>query len=97
MSLRDSSLAITVGGTFAAVADLFVNGGDVLLMGLELFLDQSGLVYLIVGRLAAAAPNVPWLPAGLLQTASTAIALVTAAYGLYRLLKNISNRRNTNS
>ena len=92
MSLRDGLGAVGLGGTFAAVADVLVNGGDVIVMILMFFLDQSGLVYLLVGRLAAAAPNVAWLPAGTLSAASTAIALVSAAYALYRIANRFTDR-----
>jgi len=97
MSKRDGGLALGIGGSFAAVADLLVNGGDVLLLALDFFLNQSGLIYMITARLAAAAPDVPWLPAGTLSAAATALSLITAAYGLYRLAKNISEKRKSNS
>ena len=92
MSLRDGLGAAGIGGTFAALADFVVNGGDVLLMIAMFLLDQSGLVYLVVGRLAAAAPNVAWLPAGTLSAASTAIALLSAVYALYRIANRFTDR-----
>mgnify|MGYP000100227623 CR=1 FL=1 len=92
MSLRDSLGALSIGGTFAAIADLVVNGGDVLLLILTFLLDQSGLLFLVVGRLEAAAPNVAWLPAGTLSTLSTVIALVSAVFALYRLANRFSDR-----
>jgi hypothetical protein len=92
VSVRDGLGAVGIGGSFAAIADVLVNGGDVLLMIAMFLLDQSGLVYLLVGRLAAAAPNVAWLPAGTLSAASTAIALVSAAYALYRIANRFTDR-----
>ncbi|MFD1601034.1 hypothetical protein [Halobellus rarus] len=92
MSVRDGLGALSIGGGFAAIADLVVNGGDVLVLILTFLLDQSGLVYLLIARLEAAAPNVAWLPAGTLSTLSTAIALVTAVYTLYRLANRFADR-----
>jgi hypothetical protein len=92
MSLRDGLGALGIGGTFAALADFVVNGGDVILMVLMFALDQSGLLLLLVGRLSAAAPNVAWLPAGTLSAASTAIALVSAVYALYRIANRFTDR-----
>ncbi|WP_144900888.1 hypothetical protein [Halobellus captivus] len=92
MSARDGLGALSVGGTFAAAADLVVNGGDVLVLLATFLLDQSGLIYLLVARLSAAAPNVSWLPAGTLEAASTAIALFTAVYALYRLTNRFTDR-----
>ena len=92
MSVRDGLGAVGLGRTFAAFADVLVNGGDVLLMIGMFLLDQSGLVYLVVGRLAAAAPNVAWLPAGTLSAASTAIALVSAVFALYRIANRFTDR-----
>ncbi|GAB7011768.1 hypothetical protein [Halolamina salina] len=97
MSKRDGGLALGIGGVFAAGADLLINGGGALMLALDFFLNQSGLIYMVTARLAAAAPNVAWLPVGLFSSLSTAIALVTAVYGLYRIAKNLNERRNSNS
>jgi hypothetical protein len=92
MSLSDGLGALGLGGTFAAGADLLVNGGDVLVLIATFLLDQSGLIYLLVARLNAAAPSVPWLPAGTLSTLTTAIALVSAVFALYRLANWFTDR-----
>jgi len=97
MSKRDGGLALGIGSVFAAGADLLVNGGSVLLLAFDFFLNQSGLLYMITSRLAAAAVTVAWLPVGIFSTLSTGIALVTAVYGLYRLVKNLKKRRESKS
>jgi len=97
MSKRDGGIALGIGSVFAAGADLLVNGGSVLLLAFDVFLNQSGLLYMITSRLAAAAVNVAWLPVGIFSTLSTGIALVTAAYGLYRLINRLTDKRESNS
>lgn len=92
MSLRDGLGALGIGSGFAALADLVVNGGDVLVLLSTFLLDESGLIYLFVARLSAAAPNVSWLPAGTLETATTALALMTAIFAVYRIATKFGDR-----
>ena len=92
MSVRDGLGALGLGGGFAAIADLVVKGGEVFVLIATFLLDQSGLVYLLVARLNAAAPNIAWLPAGTLSMATTAIALVSAVFALYRIANRFTDR-----
>lgn len=88
MSLRDGILAGGVGGTFGILADILINGGEVVLMLFFALADQGGLVYLLLSRLVAAAPNVAWLPAEEIRTAFTVVSLLLAAVALIQLARS---------
>lgn len=87
MSLRDGAVAGGAGGVFAIAADLLVNGGEVFLMLFSVLMDQSGLVYLLLSRLLAAAPEVAWLPTAKIQMAFTVVSLFLAAVALFQLAR----------
>lgn len=88
MSARDGLLASGVGGLFAVVADLLINGGQVLIMAIAVLAEQSGLVYLLLSRLVAAAPDIAWLPTGTIRTAFTAVSLLLAVVALIQLVRS---------
>ena len=92
MSIKDGALASGIGSTAALGVDLLLNGGEVILMGISILMDQSTLIYLLLSRLRSAAPNVAWLPGAELNMAFTAVSLLLAVFALYRLSRNISNR-----
>jgi hypothetical protein len=92
MSARDGAVASAVGSTAGLAIDILLNGGEILIWVGTLLMDQSGLIYLLLSRLLAAAPNVAWLPATQLERLFTAVSLVLAALVLFRLLKNLSQR-----
>ncbi|MFW6382841.1 MAG: hypothetical protein ACOCZD_02250 [Haloferacaceae archaeon] len=87
MSWRDGAIAGGAGGTFAVGADLLINGGEVVFALFGVLLDQSGLVYLLLSRLLAAAPHVGWLPTAEIELAFTVVSLLLAVFALYRLTK----------
>ena len=87
MSARDGLLAGGVGSVFAVFADLLVNGGEIILTVVMIAAEQSGLVYLLLSRLVAAAPNVPWLPAAEIRTAFTVVSLLLALVALIQLVR----------
>lgn len=92
MSLRDVGSALGIGGALAFVADFAINGGDALIVLISFILDQNGLIYLLMSRLSAAAPEIGWLPAGLLNKLTVALALLSATIALFRLAKTLTER-----
>lgn len=88
MSVRDGLLAGGVGSVFAVLADLLVNGGEVILLVGAVLVEQSPLVYLLLSRLVAAAPNVSWLPTAEIQTAFTLVSLALAVVALVQLVRS---------
>ena len=87
MSARDGLLAGGVGSVFAVLADLLINGGEIILTIVLVAAEQSGLVYLLLSRLVAAAPNVSWLPAAEIRTAFTVVSLLLALVALIQLVR----------
>lgn len=92
MAIRDALQGLGLGSGFGIIADLLVTGGDTLFFLATVLIDQAPLLFVLLSRLLAAAPNVDWLPAQRLELVFTAVALFLAALVLYRLLTNLSNR-----
>ena len=88
MSARDGLLASGVGSLFAVVADLLINGGEALVFVFALLAEQGGLVYLLLSRLVAAAPEVAWLPTDQIRTAFTVVSLLLAVVALVQLVRS---------
>lgn len=91
---KDAGGALGLGGTLAVLTDWLVTGGEAVVVVVTMLVDQQGLIYLFFSRLASAAPNIPWLPAGALGTVTTALALFSAAYALYRISKRATEYKN---
>lgn len=87
MSARDGVLAGGVGSVFAVLADLLVNGGEIVIWMIALLAEQGGLVYMLLSRLLAAAPNVSWLPTEEIELAFTVVSLFLALVALVQLIR----------
>lgn len=88
MSYRDGFLAGGVGSVFALLADLVINAGEGIVFVVAILADQSGIVYLLLSRLLAAAPEVAWLPYTRIRTAFTVLSLILAAVALIQLARS---------
>lgn len=92
MALRDIGAGGGVGIAFGAVADLLVTGGDMVMLLVDLGIDLGPLLYLLLSRLLAAAPQISFLPENSIRTAFTAISLFLALGALYRIVKRLAAR-----
>lgn len=90
MSWKDGLFAGGAGGATAAVADLLVNGGDLLFWLVSVLIDQGPLVYLLLSRLARLAPEIEWLPAAAIRRAMLAVSLILVGVALAKLLSRFA-------
>lgn len=85
-------MAGTVGTFFAVLADVLVNGGEIIaIVGLVL-VDQLPVLYTALAAFTAAAPGVGWLPQGALSTLFTAVALAVGVITLVRFAQSTRDR-----
>lgn len=97
MDLKELLGAGGVGGTFAAVADVVVTGGDVVFWLMSFAVDQGPLLYVLLARLSVIAPEIPWLPTSRIESALMVVAAVVALLSLYRLIKRLLNSWRSNN
>ncbi len=76
-------------GTIAAIGtDIILNGGDFLVAGLLLVVQDGGIVVTFFEYLARFAETVAWLPAAPIRELANAVLVIVIVLLGYRLLKN---------
>ncbi len=86
--MSERAQAGVVGSIAAIGTDILVNGGDFLVAGLLLVVQDGGILVTFFEYLARFAEKVAWLPAApIRQLANVVLVLVVVLLG-YRIVKN---------